>query len=74
MRTTIRLDDDLFERLKLEAQKQNVSRTRLVNRTIRAGLNTAIRKPRRPYKERPCALGTPKFAIDKALEFVGEDR
>lgn len=70
MRTTIRLDEDLFERLKLEARRENVSLTSLINRTIRAGLNGGRRKRRPPYKEAPCNLGTPRFRVDKALEFA----
>jgi hypothetical protein len=69
MRTTIRVEDDLLERLKTQAQREKVSLTRLVNRVIRAGLQTgAAHRPKRPiYRERPQALGTPGVRLDKAL-------
>ncbi len=70
MRTTIRVDDELLERLKAQAQKENVSLTRVVNRTLKVGLQAAgARRPKRPtYRERPYALGTPGVALDKALD------
>jgi predicted transcriptional regulator len=33
MRTTIRIDDELLDKLKEEARKQNLSLTRVLNRT-----------------------------------------
>ena len=69
MRTTIRVDDDLHERLKARARKENVSLTRLVNRTLRAGLQPAhSRGPkRRRYREQTFALGAPRVDLSKAL-------
>ena len=68
MRTTIRLDDDLLDRLKREAQRQNVSLTRIINRTIKAGLaGGASRRRRSPYKEQAHAMGVPRLPLDKAL-------
>jgi hypothetical protein len=69
MRTTIRVEDELLERLKAQAQKEKVSLTRLINRTLRTGLQAgAARRPKRPiYRERPHALGTPAASLDKAL-------
>jgi hypothetical protein len=69
MRTTIRVEDEILERLKAQAQKENVSLTRLINRTLRAGLQAGVaRRPKRPiYHERARALGTPRTSLDKAL-------
>ena len=68
MRTTIRIDDDLLERLKLEARKENISLTRLVNRAIKAGLTAGgNRKRRHVYKERTYDMGAPSVSLDKAL-------
>ena len=68
MRTTVRVDDDLFDQLKAEARKEKISVTRLLNRALKAGLEA--RTPRRrqaPYRERAHSMGTPRVALDKAL-------
>jgi len=69
MRTTVRLDDELFERLKARARKEKVSLTRLLNRALRAGLQAggARRRAQPAYRERVHAMGAPRLAIDKAL-------
>ena len=69
MRTTIRLDDELLERLKAQARRENVSLTGLVNRTLRAGMQAARgRQLKRPvFREQPISMGAPRAALDKAL-------
>jgi hypothetical protein len=69
MRTTVRVDDELLERLKAQAQKEKVSLTRLINRTLKAGLQVGgARHSKRPvYRERAQALGAPRVSLDKAL-------
>lgn len=69
MRTTVRLDDELLDRLKVQARQENVSLTRLINRALEAGLQAgATRRPKRaPYREPVHALGTPRVPLDKAL-------
>lgn len=69
MRTTVRVDDELLERLKAQAQKEKVSLTRLINRTLKAGLQAgSTRRPKRPvYRERTRALGVPRVPLDRAL-------
>ena len=67
MRTTIRLDDELFERLKREAQRQNLSLTRLINRVIEAGLDVAPARRKRPFKQQVFSMGAPQLPLDKAL-------
>ena len=69
MRTTIRLDDELFDQLKAQARKENVSLTRLLNRTLKAGLQAGGARPRKQpiYGERTYSMGAPRVALDKAL-------
>ena len=69
MRTTVRLDDALLERLKAQARAEKVSLTRMLNRALKAGLDAggARKRPRRPYRERVHAMGAPRVALDKAL-------
>jgi hypothetical protein len=69
MRTTIRVDDDILERLKAQARRENLSLARLLNRTLRAGLKAggARSRPRTPYREQVYAMGVPRIGLDKAL-------
>jgi len=69
MRTTVRVDDELLEQLKTRARKEEVSLTRLLNRTLKAGLQAggARRRVQPAYRERVHAMGVPRVALDKAL-------
>ena len=69
MRTTVRVEDELLERLKAQARKENVSLTRMINRALRAGMDAggASRRKRPIYREQVHSLGTPRVALDKAL-------
>lgn len=69
MRTTVRVDDELLEQLKAQARRENVSLTRLLNRTLKAGLQAggARRRKRPVYGEQAHSLGAPRVALDKAL-------
>jgi len=69
MRTTIRIEDELLERLKGQALKENVSLTELVNRTLRAGMQQSRAPARRRsrYREQTRSMGAPRFDLDKAL-------
>ena len=69
MRTTLRIDDDLLDRLKARALAEKVSLTRIINRVIKAGLasGSAPTRRRQPYRERVHAMGAPRLALDKAL-------
>jgi hypothetical protein len=69
MRTTIRIDDELLVKLKEEARKQNISLTRLLDRTLRAGMQAprGPRRSRRRYREQTHAMGAPIITLDKAL-------
>ncbi len=69
MRSTVRIEDDLMLELKARAQAESVSLTRMLNRTVRAGL--APRSPgggrQQPFRQRTFALGGPRMHLDKAL-------
>jgi hypothetical protein len=69
MRTTVRIDDELLRSLKEQARSLNVSLTRLLDRTLRAGMRAANEphRPRRRYREHPYAMGMPSVSLDKAL-------
>ena len=69
MRTTVRVDDEVLEQLRAQARKENVSLTRLLNRTLKAGLQARGARPRKKpvYREQVHSLGTPRVALDKAL-------
>jgi len=67
MRTTIRLDDELFERLKREAQRQNVSLTHLIKRAIEAGLDASSAREKRPFTQQVFSMGAPRAPVDNAL-------
>lgn len=69
MRTTIQIDDELLVTLKEQAHRQKSSLTRLVNQTLRAGLQAAkapvANKPL--FQQQPYSMGAPKLCLDKAL-------
>ena len=69
MRTTIRIEDELLERLKEQALRENVSLTKLVSRTLRAGMQPATRlcSSRPQYREKTYSMGAPRLDLDKAL-------
>ena len=72
MRTTIRLDDELLDQLKAQAREENVSLTRLLNRTVKAGLRAdGARRSKQPtYREQVHSMGTPCFTLDKSLSLA----
>ena len=69
MRTTVRIDDELLLKLKELAREQNMSLTRLIDRTLRAGMQDPRepRRPRRRYREQTHPMGAPSVKLDKAL-------
>ena len=73
MRTTVRVDDEILERLKAQAQRENLSLTRLFNRVLKAGLQAgaAHRRKQPVYRETSRSLGMPKVSLDKALALAG---
>ena len=74
MRTTVRIDDDLLRELKLRAEREEVSLTKLLNRLLRLGVETlrlGETTPKR-YREPPIAMGLPKVDLTKALALTGQ--
>ena len=69
MRSTVRIDDDLLLEIRTRARAEDVSLTRMLNRTLRAGLLAATRKSGRPrhFKQRTVSMGRPRVDLDKAL-------
>lgn len=74
MRSTVRIDDDLMIELKTRAHAESVSLTRILNRTLRAGL--ANRKPDRQrtkrFKQKTMSMGRPTVDLDKALALAAQ--
>lgn len=63
MRSTVRIDDDLMEELKSRAAKEDISLTRMLNRTLRAGL--AVPAVRRSKKRNvPPSFDMGPFLVD----------
>ena len=69
MRSTVRIDDDLMLELKQRARDESVSLTRMLNRTLRAGLFQPHQRGggAAPFRQRSVAMGAPRLDIDKAL-------
>jgi antitoxin component of RelBE/YafQ-DinJ toxin-antitoxin module len=71
MRTTLRLDDDLFRELKKRASREGLTLSELVNLALRQGLRTEDR-PRRAFRQKTRDLGRPSFDVTKANAAAGE--
>ncbi len=69
MRTTLRIDDDIAEKLKDLAHKEDVTFGRMLNRVLRAGLAAPIPTPRarKRFRQETFDLGEPGISLDKAL-------
>ena len=65
MRTTLRIDDDLFHELKRRAASEGVPMSELVNAALRRSLPTDAR-PRRVFRQRTHDLGRPSFDVTRA--------
>lgn len=72
MRTTVRIEDDLLLELKDKAVEEKSSLTRVLNRTLRAGLRSAERtkRPRQRYHEKTHSMGAPRVDLTKALSLA----
>ena len=69
MRTTVRIDDELLQSLKERARKESTSLTRLIERTLRAGIK-AMSVPARAtkrYREQVHSMGEPGITLDRPL-------
>jgi hypothetical protein len=73
MRSTVRIDDDLLNRLKEQARRENISLTQMLNRTLRAGLLAPGRGRSKPRLKQPVfAMGAPRIDLTKALTIAAD--
>jgi hypothetical protein len=72
MRTTLTIDDYLMRELKELAHRSGQPLKKVVNDTVRAGLEQRRRPgPSKPYRCRTYAMGfPPRMNLDKALEIA----
>jgi len=70
MRTTLRIDDDLFRELKERASSEGLTLSELVNLALRQSLGTE-KQPRRVFRQKTRELGRPSFDITKANALAG---
>jgi hypothetical protein len=75
MRTTVRIDDDVFRELKEQAHKEGISMAKLFDRAVRVGLQ-ALKNgggvPRKPYKEKTYSMGVPLVDLTKANQVYAD--
>jgi hypothetical protein len=73
MRTTVRIDDELLRKLKEQAHRESISLTRLLDRTLRAGMQAprGRARRRRRLREQTHSMGAPRYNLDKALALAG---
>ena len=73
MGKTIRIEEAILRRLKAIARREKVSLARILNRTLRAGLQSGSRLPRKRsvYREQVHSLGIPRLGLDKASALAG---
>jgi hypothetical protein len=71
MRTTLRIDDDLFRELKKRASRDGLTLSELVNLALRQSLRSEER-PRRAFRQKTCDLGRPAFDVTKANAVAAE--
>lgn len=69
MRTTIRIDDELLRKLREQARKEDTPLTRILDRTLRAGIRVSPKPSsrKRRHRERTYAMGPPRIKLDKGL-------
>jgi hypothetical protein len=72
MRTTVDLDPDLLERLRMESARRRTSFKQLLNAAIRNGLAAPETKRPRPYAMPAFRLGRVREGVnlDKALDLA----
>jgi len=64
MRTTVDLDPDLLERLRVESARRRVSFKDLLNRAIRAGLSSPDHRRPKPYSLPVVKMGRVREGVD----------
>ena len=65
MRTTLRIDDDVFRELKKRATTEGLTLSELVNLALRKSLTTE-KRPRRVFRQKTRDLGLPSFDVTRA--------
>jgi len=65
MRTTLRIDDDLFRELKKRASREGRTLSEVINLAVRQSLQTE-KRPRRLFRQKTRDLGRPSFDVTKA--------
>ena len=72
IRTTVTLDDDLVARLKQESRAKAVSFRKLLNDTIRSGLDSMPKRPtQRPFRTLATSMGVrPGLNYDCTAELL----
>lgn len=71
MRTTLRIDDDLFRELKRRASSEGLTLSDLVNLALRQSLSSE-KRPRRVFRQKTRDLGRPSFDVTKANAVAAE--
>jgi antitoxin component of RelBE/YafQ-DinJ toxin-antitoxin module len=71
MRTTLRIDDDLFRELKKRASNGGLTLSELVNLALRQSL-VSEKRPRRVFHQKTRDLGRPAFDVTKANAVAAE--
>jgi antitoxin component of RelBE/YafQ-DinJ toxin-antitoxin module len=71
MRTTLRIDDDLFRELKKRARSEGLTLSELVNLALRQGLGNEKRS-RRVFRQKTRDLGRASFDVAKANAVAAE--
>lgn len=75
MKTTVHIDNDLVEKLKVKAQKSGESFRKLLNQTLRSGIAAPSDRKRTPYRCPEYSLGLPivsTYSLDKALALASD--
>jgi plasmid stability protein len=73
MRTTLTLEPDVAEKLRLRMAREKISLKRAVNEALRSGLAKAESKPKVKFKVEPHAFNfRPGVDLDKLNQLVDE--
>jgi hypothetical protein len=74
MRTTLTIDDALMRKLRQVAVRRGIPLKELVNRTLRAGLESIEAPPKRRsrFRQRVHSMGQPRVDLDRALQTAAE--
>ena len=71
MRTTVRIEDDLLQELKRQAEAQQTSFNKFLNAILRRGL-IAPHPEKVNFRQQVYSMGTPSTNLDKALSLAAD--